>query len=346
VDQIGILLLQGLGDARDPRWQAFRDAGHRSPAVGRAHRQESALRPLARRKGKVTREPLVSAIIIFLNEKRFIQEAIESVLAQHYQHWELFLVDDGSTDASTAIALHYANQYAGRVRYLSHLGHQNRGMSASRNLGLMHATGRYVSYLDADDIWLPQKLEQQVALLEAHSDCAFVYGAKEFWFSWTGRPEDYARNQVKLELGGIQPDAPVAPPKLLTAFLVNEGVSPTGALMRRDSMEAVGGYEEPFRGLYEDQVLYAKLCLEAPVFVASTRWFRYRRHKDSCVMTANRTGQKYVFRHRFLIWLEQYLSQRGMEQSEVWSAVQNELSTNRYLVLQKDLDRFNSYLEL
>src|SRR5436305_7508812 len=122
-------------------------------------------------------EPFVSAIIIFLNESRFIQEAIDSVLAQHYENWELFLVDDGSSDASTAIALRYAAHHAGRIRYLSHPGHVNRGMSASRNLGLKHATGRYVSFLDADDVWLPQKLVQQMSILESHRDCDMVYGA-------------------------------------------------------------------------------------------------------------------------------------------------------------------------
>ncbi len=274
-------------------------------------------------------QPLVSVIIIFLNEERFLQEAIESVLAQRYEHWELFLVDDGSTDASTTIALRHAAKHAERVRYLSHPDHQNRGMSVSRNLGLMHATGRYVSYLDADDVWLPEKLEQQVVIGESHPDCVMVYGAREFWFSWTGRLEDQGRDQVKLGLNGIQPDAPVMPPTLLTVFLVNEGASPTGALMRRDVVEAVGGYEETFRGMYEDQVLNVKLCLEAPVFVASACWFRYRRHADSCVITAHKTGQKHVFRKKFLLWLEQYLLQRGMEQSEVWSAVQEELSRYR-----------------
>lgn len=270
--------------------------------------------------------PLVSVIMIFLNEERFIQEAIESVLAQHYPDWELFLVDDGSTDASPAIARHYAATYARRVHYVSHPQHQNRGMSASRNLGLKQATGRYVSCLDADDVWLPEKLEEQVAILEEHPACAMVCGAKGLWYSWTGRPEDQARDQVVLKLDGLQPDRPVLPPQLLTAFILNQGVSPTATLVRRDVMEAVGGYEETFRGMYEDQVLNAKLCLETPVFVASACWFRYRRHAESCVVEANKTGQKHASRKRFLQWLEQYLRQRGMQHSQVWTAVQAELA--------------------
>jgi len=114
-----------------------------------------------------TSTPLVSAIIIFLNEERFLSEAIESVLAQSYLNWELLLVDDGSTDASTEIARRYSERYSQRVRCLEHSNHVNRGMSASRNLGVRQANGEYIAFLDADDVWLPQELERQLAIMEA-----------------------------------------------------------------------------------------------------------------------------------------------------------------------------------
>src|SRR5918999_1055965 len=118
-------------------------------------------------RGEMSSKPLVSVIMIFLNAEKFIEEAIESVFAQTYDSWELLLVDDGSTDDSTDIALRYAQQNPERVRYLEHDSHLNRGMSASRNLGITHAIGEYIAFLDADDVWLPHKLEQQVAILSS-----------------------------------------------------------------------------------------------------------------------------------------------------------------------------------
>src|SRR5260221_13006285 len=109
--------------------------------------------------------PLVSAIIIFLNEERFLAEAVESVLAQSFVDWELLLVDDGSTDGSAALAGSFARKHH-RIRYLRHPDRANHGMSASRNLGLDHARGQFVGFLDADDVWLPNKLSEQLAVFE------------------------------------------------------------------------------------------------------------------------------------------------------------------------------------
>src|SRR5215212_3401935 len=133
-------------------------------------------------------KPLVSAIVAFSDAERFIEEAIESVFAQTYDNWELLLVDDGSTDGSTRIALGYAERYPSKVRYLEHPGHQNRGTGASRNLGIEHAKGEYVAFLDADDVWLEHKLGQQVAVLNSHPEAGMLYGATHYWYTWTGNP--------------------------------------------------------------------------------------------------------------------------------------------------------------
>jgi glycosyltransferase involved in cell wall biosynthesis len=94
--------------------------------------------------------PLVSCVINFFNAEKFFQEAIESILAQTYNNGELLLVDDGSTDGSTAIAQKYAQNYPDKIFYLEHEHHQNKGTSAARNLGMKKAQGKYIAFLHAN----------------------------------------------------------------------------------------------------------------------------------------------------------------------------------------------------
>ncbi len=266
--------------------------------------------------------PLVSAIIIFLNAERFIGEAVESVLAQTYDHWELLLVDDGSTDGSTQVALRYAEQYAGRVHYLEHPGHQNRGMSASRNLGISRARGEYVAFLDADDIWLPHSMQRQVAILSSYPQAGMVYGSSLLWYSWTGRPEDAQRDlRDFVEERNIRPNTLLRPPTLLTTFLRDGRAVPAicSAMMRREVVESVGGSEEKFRGPYEDQVLFVKIGLRAPVLAAGECWSWYRHHPYSAWHIVQKKGQAHSSRLSFLNWLAEYLSEQGVEDTEVWT---------------------------
>src|ERR1017187_6705495 len=109
-------------------------------------------------------QPQVSVVIPFLNAQRFLEEAIESVFSQTFRSWELLLVDDGSRDSGTSIARRYSGQHPDQVRYFEHHEHRNRGLPASRNLGIRHAKGHYIAPLDSDDVWLPDKLKQQVAI--------------------------------------------------------------------------------------------------------------------------------------------------------------------------------------
>ena len=138
--------------------------------------------------GTVETTPLVSCIIIFHNPViSFFKTAIDSIISQTYTNWELFLVDDGSTNQSSEIALRYAASDPNRVTYLEHTGHQNCGMSSSRNLGVNNARGRYIAFLDSDDIWLTNKLEEQVAILEAYPNVNMVFGRTLIWVGWTGK---------------------------------------------------------------------------------------------------------------------------------------------------------------
>jgi glycosyltransferase involved in cell wall biosynthesis len=270
-------------------------------------------------------KPLVSSIIIFLDAERFIEEAIESVFAQTYDNWELLLVDDGSADSSTQIALRYAEQHPGKVRYLEHPGHRNRGTGASRNLGIEHAKGEYIAFLDADDVWLEDKLERQVAVLGSHPEAGMLYGPIEYWYSWTGNPEDVRRDFVP-ELG-FPTNTLFEPPTLLT-LLHPLGSAPqphlSNLLLRRGAVERTGGFEEAFGRMYEDQAFYAKVYLKEPVFVASECWSRYRQHPDSCCAVMARMGQHLCARQFFLDWLEEYLLEQGVEDAKIWKLLQED----------------------
>lgn len=267
----------------------------------------------------MTKPPLVSVVIIFWNAERFLKEATESVFAQAYSNWELLLVDDGATDGSTDIARRYAHQYPRRVYYFEHQDHQNRGMSASRNLGIRNAQGAYVAFLDADDVWFSNILEEQVAILEAYREAAMVYGPIEYWYSWTGMPEDRKRDYV--EKLGVPPDTIIQPPRLFPLFLRDKATVPSGILVRRGVIERVGGFEDTFRGEYEDQVFCAKICLDAPVFASGQCWYRYRQHPGSCVLTGQRTGETHSARLLFLNWLTKYLSEQKVKDRGVWRAL-------------------------
>ena len=276
--------------------------------------------------------PLVSVVIIFLNEERFLEEAVASVFAQTYDAWELLLVDDGSTDASTDIARRYAARYSDKVRYLDHEGHRNRGMSATRNLGVRHAQGSLVAFLDADDVWEPHKLKEQVALMEAYPDAGMICGTSLYWRSWTREPGD---EDIAIAVGA-PPDTLVAPPGLmLTLYPLGDGAAPcpSSLLIRRAVIERVGGFEEHFRGdhqLYEDQGFLAKVYLRTPVYVASACWDRYRQHPASCVSSVTEAGRYHDVRCYFLAWLERYLAAEGEEGSAAWRRLQRALWPYRH----------------
>lgn len=267
--------------------------------------------------------PLVSIVLIFLNEEKFITEAIASILSQTYNNWELLLVDDGSRDRSSAIAQSYAEKFPQQIKYLEHQGHQNLGMSASRNLGISQASGEYIAFIDGDDIWLPNKLEQQVAIMEAQPDAALVCGRSQWWYSWTGKPQDQHRDFVQtldLPLNTL-----TEPPNLLLLFLKNEWASLHDILVRQKAIAAVGGYEDAFPGMYEDQVFHAKLCLNFSAYVADQCWCRYRQHSQACTFKTHDTDRGYFkARKTFLIWLASYL-QKQAKHTEVLPVVNQEL---------------------
>jgi glycosyltransferase involved in cell wall biosynthesis len=286
--------------------------------------------------------PQVSVVTIFLNAERFLGQAIESVRNQTFRDWELVLVDDGSTDGSVEIAGRAAALDADRIRLVRHEGGARRGMSASRNLGIAAARGEMIAFLDADDVYLPGKLERQAALLDSHPEAALVYGPSLHWHSWTGRPEDAGRDAPRKL--GVPPDTLVLPPTLVRLFLDHRAWTPAtcSVLVRRSAIAAVGGFDEAFQGMFEDQVFFYKLLLEWPAWVEGVAGDRYRQHPGSWSEMERRSGGWYPSRRRpnpargrFLEWLEGYLNERSIEDPGIRRAVRRELRPYRHPVLHR-----------
>jgi len=288
--------------------------------------------------------PAVSAITIFHDAEPYLREAVASVLGQTWRDWELILVDDGSTDGSGAIARALAEEHADRIRYVTHPGGANRGMSASRNLGVAHARGRYVAFLDADDAWMPWTLERQVAGLDAHPDAGMVAGTMEYWFGWTGRPEDTLLDHTPAT--GLPPGSVVAPPALLLRFLRDQTRPPgtCSVLIRRATLDAVGGFEESFRGMYEDQAFLAKVCLTVPVLLSGECAARYRQHADSCYARSRAGGEAEAAEARYLRWLAAWLARHRHDEGTEWEELRGILWRHRHPLLHRVMRRLPAAL--
>ncbi len=121
---------------------------------------------------------LVSVIVPVYNVEKYIEQTMECVRNQTYTHWELLLVEDGSPDNSAAVIEDYIQRTGdNRIRLIRQPS--NMGAAKARNRGLAEAQGRYIAYLDGDDLWVPQKLEQELKFMQ-EKEAAFVFTGYEF----------------------------------------------------------------------------------------------------------------------------------------------------------------------
>ncbi|MBD2430239.1 MULTISPECIES: glycosyltransferase [Fischerella] len=169
--------------------------------------------------------PVISVIIPTYNSEKTIRHTIESVLQQNFSDFELIIINDGSTDSTLEVISHFQDS---RIKVFSF---DNAGGNVSRNRGLKQAIGEFVSFLDADDLWTPDKLESQLNALKANPQVAVAY-------SWT----DYIDEQGKFLLSGthITANGNVYEQLLVSNFLEN-GSNP---LIRREALVELGGFDE------------------------------------------------------------------------------------------------------
>jgi glycosyltransferase involved in cell wall biosynthesis len=249
--------------------------------------------------------PLVSVVMIFLDPGPYLDEAVRSVLGQTETDLELLLVDDGSSDGSLEAAREWAVRDP-RVVPLTHPGGGNRGTGASRSLGVAHARGRWVTFLDGDDVWAPEHLQTQLEHAARHPEAGIVVSPTMIWVSWRGEHAGEALDHVR-ELP-YAPDTLLPPGALLESATFRGAPIPTCGLMFRRALVPPDGLCDPdFHGLYEDQTIVARLTVQAPAVMAPQATSRYRQHLTSLVHRSPGRGSRDPATLRYLDWIERFL---------------------------------------
>ncbi len=224
------------------------------------------------------RMPVISIIMPAFNVARFIAAAIESVLQQTEQRWELLIIDDGSEDATAAIAGGYAKKHPERIFLLQHAALANRGVAASRNLALARARAEFVAFLDADDLWRPEKLARQLAFMNAHPQAALAYAR----FAVLREDGDNAflagLNEYGSALASNRQDA------FLAIALGRAHYAFSSVMARRNAVLAIGGFDGNLRFQNEDRLLVAKIAALSGVAACPDTLGDYRAH--ACAYTA------------------------------------------------------------
>ncbi len=206
--------------------------------------------------------PEVSIIITVYNLATYLEEAIRSVLNQTYQDMEIIVVDDGSTDNTRELVMNFANP---KINYIFQ---KNRGAGAARNTGIRASTGRYIAFLDADDVWLPQKLELQLKVIESSPWASVIYCDMYFYGT-----TDYTLPETFFQ----QFKWPPPWGKVLDKMAIRSFGIPSTLLVKRDVFEKIGLFDEglPY---CDDYDMLLRMAAYFEFEVLPTPLVKYRLH--------------------------------------------------------------------
>jgi len=205
--------------------------------------------------------PLISVIIPVYNGEKTIKKTIESVLNQTFSDFELLAIDDGSQDSTLSVLKEITDS---RLNIFSF---PNAGVSASRNRGLAEARGEYISFLDADDLWTPDKLEAQLKALQENSQAAVAYS----WSDWIDESGQFLRAGGHITVNGN------AYEKLLLRDFVESGSNP---LIRKYALDEVGGFDQSVTPA-EDWDMWLKLAARYEFVTVQSPQILYRVYPTS-----------------------------------------------------------------
>lgn len=191
---------------------------------------------------KMKGSPLISIVTPTYNRANFLPEAIESVLSQDYENYELLIIDDGSTDNSKDVIEKYMDSK--KIRYLYQ---SNSGQSVARNRGIEEANGDFICFLDSDNRWLPGKLSASVEAFERNPEADIVYGDVVLI---NEQGHEFSRKNMKRYSG-----------KITTHLLKDNCVSMNTTMSKTNSIRAVGGFSGQVK-VADDYDLWLRLSAE------------------------------------------------------------------------------------
>ena len=220
---------------------------------------------MRKRGDRMYKVPRVSVVIATYNRSGLLRETVDSILSQAFQDFELIVVDDGSTDDTSDVLAFYKN----RIQYIRQ---ENRGPSAARNLGVRHSKAEWISFLDSDDLCLPQHLQTLYGYVQAHPDCGMVFANGKY----LGGPE-HNRDAIipkaksrSLAEGGVQ----------LGDLFDKSIVRLQAALLSRRVYDEIGGHDESLR-VCMDLDLSFRLAIRGAVAYIDEAVFLYRKHEGN-----------------------------------------------------------------
>jgi glycosyltransferase involved in cell wall biosynthesis len=202
--------------------------------------------------------PAVSVVIPAYNHAKFLKRTIESALAQTWRDYEIVVVDDGSKDDTPAVAAHFGNA-------LRYIWQANQGMAATRNTALRHATGDIISFLDDDDLWLPNYLATVMSYFQIDSKLAAAHTGYQLTSDEEGR--DFPGHSSR-----------TVPADELYDTLIEGGFFPPSSVsVRRKILDAVGVFDEGLQGC-ADWELWLRICHEHKFIGIPDELIKYRIH--------------------------------------------------------------------
>jgi glycosyltransferase involved in cell wall biosynthesis len=210
--------------------------------------------------------PLVSVVVPAFNPGRFIVDAIESVLAQTHQGLEIIVVDDASTDGHKELL----ELYLPRIRYVRQ---EHAGSAVARNRGVLLSRGKYIAFLDADDLWVPDKLRKQVDLMEQDADAILIYSD----FSKSTTPGQGGESTLELRKHWKAGQE-------FTSLLRENFIHTSSVLVRKDSLSESGMFD-PMLINAQDWDLWIRLARAGKFLFINEVLSHYRVHESQSVST-------------------------------------------------------------